>query len=201
MDRKLRLARALRGRAMAGLVGVLMLAPVGAHAQQAQPRLPYPPDAGSYRTIPPADQRTDEERRIEKAGDIAVQPVRDVGLTNSGIHPALSDAVIAPYKVPKRMDCRWLNWELARLNQALGPDFDIEDKPQEDKVERLAFAGGEMVVNSLIPFRGLVREISGAAPSDRRKAAAVNAGLARRGYIRGLAQTRSCPPASYYAAK
>ncbi|MGF7169799.1 hypothetical protein FHS91_001468 [Sphingobium xanthum] len=165
MDRKLRLARVPRGRAMAGLVGMLMLAPVGAQAQQAQPRLPYPSNAGSYRSTPQPDQRTDEERRIETAGDIAVQPVRDVGLTSSGIHPALRDAVVAPYKVPKRMDCRWLNWELARLNQALGPDFDIEDKPQEDKVERLAFAGGEMVVNSLIPFRGLVREISGAAPA------------------------------------
>lgn len=201
MDRKLRLTRMPCRRSALHLAAMLMLVPVCAKAQTASPRAPSPSDAGSYQPAPPPDQRTDEEKRIEKAGDIAVQPVRDVGLTSSGIHPALSDAVVAPYKVPKRMDCRWLNWELARLNQALGPDFDIEDKPQEDKVERLAFAGGEMVVNSLIPFRGLVREISGAAPSDRRKAAAVNAGLARRGYIRGLAQTKSCPPASYYAAK
>jgi len=48
------------------------------------------------------------------------------------------------------------------------------------------------VVNSLIPLRGLVREVSGAAPADRRLEAAIDAGLARRGYLRGLAVSRGC---------
>jgi len=141
-----------------------------------------------------AEQTGEEKNTFEKAGDIASQPVRDVGIAKSSIPPVLKEAIAAPYATPRRQDCRWLNYELARLNQALGPDFDIEDKPQEDKVERLAFAGGEMLVNSIIPFRGLVREISGAGPADRRRTAAINAGLARRGYIRGLAHIKSCPP-------
>ena len=49
-----------------------------------------------------------------------------------------------------------------------------------------------MIVNSLIPFRGLVREVTGAAPAERRLQAAIGAGLARRGYLRGLAETRHC---------
>ncbi len=41
-------------------------------------------------------------------------------------------------------------------------------------------------MNSLIPFRGLVREVSGAGPAERRLNAAIDAGIARRGFLRGL---------------
>ena len=57
---------------------------------------------------------------------------------------------------------------------------------------RLAEAGGKAVVNSIIPFRGLVREVSGAAPAQRQLNAAIDAGLARRGYLRGVARGRNC---------
>ncbi len=43
--------------------------------------------------------------------------------------------------------------------------------------------------------RGLVREVSGAAPAERRKNAAIDAGYARRGYLRGVYETRRCKPA------
>lgn len=203
MDRKLRLAAMPRAGCHAAMMAAaLLLVPAGVRAQ-AQPepaRLPYPADP-ALDTAPPPPQKTDEEKKLEKAGNIATQPVRDVGLNNASIPRALQEALAAPYMPPKREDCRWLNWELARLNQALGPDFDVDGKPREDKVEQIAFAGGEMLVNSIIPFRGLVREISGAGPADRRKAAAVNAGLARRGYMRGLAQAKGCAPSSYVMAK
>ncbi len=78
-----------------------------------------------------------------------------------------------------------------QLNAALGPDFD-GDQRGDDRATQLAQAGGEMVVNSLIPFRGVVREISGAAAADARRVAALNAGLARRGFLRGLAHERRC---------
>ena len=48
------------------------------------------------------------------------------------------------------------------------------------------------MVNSLIPFRGVVREVSGAAAADRRLTAATQAGFARRGFLRGVHQTRGC---------
>ena len=57
----------------------------------------------------------------------------------------------------------------------------------------LAEAGGKTIVNTIIPFRGLVREISGAAPAERRLAAAIDAGFARRGFLRGTALARRCP--------
>ena len=52
--------------------------------------------------------------------------------------------------------------------------------------------GGRALVNSVIPFRGVVREVTGAAPAERQYNAAVDAGLARRGFLRGVHQTRKC---------
>ncbi|MEE3154506.1 MAG: hypothetical protein VX309_03150, partial [Pseudomonadota bacterium] len=53
-------------------------------------------------------------------------------------------------------------------------------------------AGGKTIVNSIIPFRGLVREITGAAPAQRRLNTAIDAGFARRGFLRGAAISRGC---------
>ena len=52
--------------------------------------------------------------------------------------------------------------------------------------------GPKTVVNAIIPFRGLVREISGAAPEQRRLNDAIDAGFARRGFLRGIATSRKC---------
>lgn len=141
-----------------------------------------------------------EDRTFERAGHIATQPARDVGLAKEKIPPILQEAVKEPYKPPTDGRCSGLVTELAALDKVLGPDFDASRKGNEDKATQLAEAGGEMVVNSLIPFRGLVRVVSGAAAADRRMSIAIKAGLARRGYLRGLAQARACrlavtPPA------
>jgi hypothetical protein len=76
----------------------------------------------------------------------------------------------------------------------LGPDFGASPIT-ENRAGAFASAGGQAVVNSLIPFRGLVREVSGAGPAQRRLNAALDAGYARRGYLRGIYVTRKCKPA------
>ena len=58
--------------------------------------------------------------------------------------------------------------------------------------DNLAEAGGKTVVNAIIPFRGLVRELTGAAPADRRLNAALDAGYARRGFLRGVHAKQGC---------
>jgi len=134
----------------------------------------------------------DKDKTRSEAERVATQPVRDVGIARTNIDPVLQEALKAPYAPAGNGRCAAINAELTKLNTALGPDFDDNPKANEDKAERLALAGGEMLVNTLIPFRGLVREISGAAPAERRKASAISAGTARRGYLRGLAQIRKC---------
>lgn len=147
------------------------------------------------RDAPRTASAAPEEKRdgtMDKAGEIATQPVRDIGISKKEIPEVLVKAADNPYAAPPSRRCTALRTEYAALNDALGPDFDADTEKNENRAGRIAAAGGEMLVNSLIPFRGLVREISGAASADRQRAAAIQAGLARRGYLRGLANARRC---------
>lgn len=129
----------------------------------------------------------------EKAGKIASQPARDVGAMEDRIPPVLILANENPYSLKAAGNCPQIAIAIGNLNGALGPDYapDAVAK-KENKAGKLAEAGGQTVVNSLIPFRGLVREVTGAAPAQRRLNAAIAAGLARRGFLRGLYLSRKC---------
>lgn len=129
---------------------------------------------------------------LDKAGKIATQPGRDLGLDKDEIPPVLVKAVENPYAAPPSRSCKGLKASLGELNAVLGPDFTVGRKANEGRAGKIAEAVGRAVVNSIIPFRGLVREISGAAPAERRLQAAVTAGIARRGYLRGLAAGKGC---------
>lgn len=133
----------------------------------------------------------DKPGTLDKAGTIASQPVRDLGIDKEGIPEALQKAVQDPYARPPR-GCRTINVALGELNAALGEDFGVGIETNQNRAGKIAEAVGKTIVNSLIPFRGLVREISGAAPAERRLQAAVAAGIARRGYLRGLATASGC---------
>jgi len=131
----------------------------------------------------------------EKAEEIVTQPARDVGVSKVKIPAVLATASEAPYSLDGLKTCRQISGAFQELNLALGPDFHAGDKYHENRMAKLAEAGGASVVNSFIPFRSLVREATGAAPADRRLRAAVSAGYARRGFLRGVYLTRKCKPA------
>lgn len=71
-------------------------------------------------------------------------------------------------------------------------DFSTGKENNENRTGKIMEAGGRTIVNALIPFRGLVREVTGAAPAERRLQAAISTGLARRGFLRGMATTKGC---------
>jgi len=143
-----------------------------------------------------AQQPGDTHRKImdtgKAAGRIATQPVQDVGVKKITIPPAVQKAAAAPYSAKSVRTCAQIRRELGDLDEVLGPDFDGGLARKENRAGKIAEAGGKTVVNALIPFRGLVREVTGAAPAQRRLNAALDAAYARRGYLRGLAQMRKC---------
>ena len=139
-----------------------------------------------------AQEQEKKDDTLKKAGAIATQPARDVGIDKDKIPDVLQGAVEDPYKRPPVRSCKALKTSLDELNAVLGPDFTVGQKANENRTGKIAEAVGKTIVNSIIPFRGLVREISGAAPAERRLEAAVTAGIARRGYLRGLADARGC---------
>jgi len=128
----------------------------------------------------------------KRAGEIATQPVRDVGVQKIDIPLPIQQAAAAPYSLKGLNGCAQLNRAIFELSDVLGPDYDGAVTVHENKAGKLAEAGGKTIVNTIIPFRGLVREISGAAPAERRLNADIRAAFARRGFLRGVATARKC---------
>jgi hypothetical protein len=126
------------------------------------------------------------------AGDIATEPLQDTNIKKREIPVVLEIAAEDPYSANGTRTCRMINTSLSELDAVLGPDFDSGAGPSGTKGGRLAAGVARGVVRSLIPFRGVLREVSGAADAQRRYDAAVDAGIARRGYLRGIANQRKC---------
>lgn len=125
----------------------------------------------------------------EDVKDVAETPLEDVGLSKDELPEILVTAAEDPYAKRNTRSCRAIVSEIAELDNALGDDFDIAGK-EKTGVSGKKVAKG--LVGSIIPFRGIVREVSGAAGDKRKAEAAVRAGLARRAYLKGLGQGKGC---------
>lgn len=128
--------------------------------------------------------------RDPNAKDVAMTPITDLNVGRDGEIPAILTAAAAqPYSLDGLGKCKQLSDAVAELDEVLGPDIDL---PQ---AERERVSGGRVakwVVASVIPFRGLIREVSGANEQDRKVNAAIQAGLTRRGYLKGVGTARHC---------
>ena len=151
-----------------------------------------PAQNSSANSTAPADSEKPVANTLNKAGEIATQPVRDVGINKRDIPEVLQRSADDPYAISTVRTCAQISSAMRELNEVLGPDYEPGRTTRENRVGRLAEAGGKTVVNAFIPFRGLVREVTGAAPAERRYNAALDAGLVRRGFLRGLAVAKGC---------
>ncbi|WP_066684482.1 hypothetical protein [Caulobacter sp. CCH9-E1] len=155
----------------------------------AQAKAETPAENASKTAETPKAGGSGEARK--KAMDIGSQPARDLGVAKIEIPAPLQKARDAPYGLKDLESCKAIEAEIAALNEALGPDFDAGDKPKSSP-GKMAEEGGKMLVDSIIPFRGLVRQVSGAASADRRLENAITAGVARRGFLRGMLIAKGC---------
>lgn len=121
--------------------------------------------------------------------DIASTPLRDLGITNKDIPDILVRALADPYAREGLPTCNSIAAEVGRLDEVLGEDYDAYAKGKGGlDVGRIA----QGVVGAIIPFRGVVREVTGAANKDREMTAAMTAGMVRRGFLKGMGQQRGC---------
>ena len=119
------------------------------------------------------------------------QPFHDIGLVNRPVPATLAGALAAPYEPPAR-DCTALRAEIAALDRQLGEDV---DRPVVGGLNATTLLAGALGGVIGLPYRGVIREVTGAARRDRTMARAVLAGVARRGFLKGLALSWDCPPA------
>lgn len=124
------------------------------------------------------------------ATEVAKTPLRDLNIDGRDIPEVLQIAARDPYATQGMEGCNALVTAIADLDTVLGADFDIAE---DDGSIRLSEGRiGQSVVGSILPFRGIVREVTGAAGNDRLLRAAYTAGMVRRAFLKGWGLGQGC---------
>lgn len=138
---------------------------------------------------------TSVEEIGEAVGEVALTPLSDLNLRADRVPEVLLD-LDSPYQPIARRRCSAIGEEVTMLDAALGPDADMPQTDGDDTLERVQ-SGASSIVGGLIPFRSLVRELSGAEDRERRLLELHIRGVARRAYLKGVASALGCnPPAA-----
>lgn len=130
------------------------------------------------------------ERRSDAVGGAVSQPFVDLGLVRGTLPEILTKASASPYGLGEPIDCAVIASEVLALDAALGPDPGVAPADKSGLVSDMALDALRGAVG--LPFRGVVRRISGAERRDRERAAAVVAGMVRRGYLKGVLRGAHC---------
>lgn len=140
----------------------------------------------------PAEQKEPDKPVTERepsVGDAVATPASDLNLKKDTIPPLLLTAQERPYDLTGLRRCTDLSARITELDAVLGPDIDL---PVDPKTGLTAGRVAQAAVGSFIPFRGLIRELSGANSQERKIQVAVQAGFARRAYLKGVGEARGC---------
>lgn len=128
-------------------------------------------------------------------GSAVTAPAKDLNLVQAPIPDLLQAARQAPYALPADRRCPSLQHSVKALDELLGADLDAPASPKLSNADRAGEAAGQALVKAAegaVPFRGWVRKLSGAERYSRQVEAAIQAGEARRAFLRGLAVGQGC---------
>jgi hypothetical protein len=144
----------------------------------------------------PRIQTSSEANRESLQGAVSA-PLRDVNVLRTKIPEVLLRATADPFARPRRLTCPNLIAMTTELDAALGPDLDQPAPDEDDLMQRgregaLGAVAG--VAQDVIPFRGWVRRLTGAERHDKLVQQAILAGAVRRGYLKGLGESKGCKP-------
>jgi hypothetical protein len=136
-------------------------------------------------------------------GDAVQAPLEDLNLKREAIPQILADAIQKPYDLTGLDHCEAIAAEVGKLDALLGKDF---DEPPPPKATTSMTQKGETTANdaavgavrgaarSIIPFRGLVRQVTGADKHQKQVDTAIQAGKVRRAYLKGVGMNKNCAP-------
>lgn len=152
--------------------------------------LQYPVIAAAQSSAKSGSSAQGSLNKSPGAMDVAATPLRDVNLKKTKIPPVLERAADAPYSLSGLNSCGRIIAQVRQLNAVLGEDID-EEHARGHPVSAGHLA--QSLVDSLIPFGGIIKEVSGANAQQRRLEGAIAAGFARRGFLKGVGLSRKCP--------
>jgi hypothetical protein len=145
----------------------------------------------------PQIQTTSEANR-ESVGAAVASPLRDLNVLRTKVPDVLLAAMADPYERPARkVTCPQLIAMVTPLNNALGADLDVPSQDEDDVLEKgrgAALGAVAGVASGAIPFRGWMRQLTGAEKHDQFVQAAITAGAVRRAYLKGLGESKGCDP-------
>ena len=151
---------------LTGLSALALVLPAALHAQAGAP----------------------EESTVKDTANSVTEP-----FDGKEVPPKLEAIQGAPYSLAGLGKCAAIIREITELDAVLGPDVNEQvDKDRAKKREETAGRVAGSVAGSIIPFRGLIGEVTGANAERRRYAAAVYAGTVRRGFLKGVGLERGC---------
>ncbi len=125
---------------------------------------------------------------VEETGDKITEP-----FDGKEIPPKLKEIQDNPYSLRGLRSCAAIQQEVRELNAVLGADVNEKvDKSKAKKREETAGRVAGSAIGSIIPFGGLIGEVTGANAERRRYNRAVYAGTVRRGFLKGVGRERGC---------
>ena len=135
-----------------------------------------------------AQQGAPEDSTIKDTANSVTEP-----FDGKEVPPKLLAIQENPYSLGGLGKCAAIIGEINELNDVLGPDVNEQvDKDRAKKREETAGRVAGTVAGGIIPFRGLIGEVTGANAERRRYALAVYAGTVRRGFLKGVGLERGC---------
>jgi len=141
--------------------------------------------------------QTSSDANRESLGGAVAAPLRDVNVLRTKIPEVLLRAIADPYGRPVRLSCPALISIVEELDAALGPDLDqpaADDDDLMQRGEKGALGAVAGAAQDVIPFRSWVRKLTGAERHDKLVQQAIMAGAVRRGYLKGLGESKGCKP-------
>lgn len=157
-------------------------------------------------------------KNVNDAVEAATGPLQDLNLKRQEIPPLLVNAVVAPYARAKVIKCADLVKEISALDEILGPDIqpksitlaasdgglgdniaklgDVEVPDRMSLVDGVGNIAHDSAMGAIrnqtniLPFRSIIRKITGAERHQKKLIAAYEAGKLRRAYLKGLADVK-----------
>lgn len=117
-----------------------------------------------------------------------------LGISGPKTPAELQAIVTAPYALSSPPSCVGMAREIADLDALLGPDVDILAEARNGTSQALGAA-----MRGVIPYRWVMRLMTGAGGDDRRLRQAILAGTARRSFLKGVRRGMVCPTAASVA--
>lgn len=146
----------------------------------------------------PAAAQTVVDPENMKPEDVVMSPLSDVNLHRKAVPPVLQAALADPYDLTGIRSCAGYTTAIMDLDVALGDDIDVaQAKTADEKMGNSAGTIAKSLIGSFIPFRGVIRELSGANAQQKAWERALYAGSVRRAFLKGMGQSKGCAyPAS-----